>query len=97
MCILFHTHLPTGPLEQVVQFRWYADPAVPRLLVSYVVGSWIAQWRNDIAVWENKYYKAKPMLVPGDGPVLQLRRWFSQFYPAAQEAQPLRRRYAVIS
>ncbi len=80
--LLFHTHLPSAPLEQDVQFRWYADKAVPRLLVSYVVGSWISQWRNDISIWENKYWKERPMLVPGDGPVLRMRRWFKQFYPA---------------
>ena len=79
--ILFHTHLPNKPLEQTVQFRWYADPAVPRVLVSYVVGSWISQWRNDIAIWENKVYKDRPMLLPNDGPVLRMRRWFKQFYP----------------
>jgi cholesterol 7-dehydrogenase len=85
--ILFHTHLPTGPLSLDVQFRWYADPTVPRLLVSYVVGSWIAQWKNDIAIWENKFYQQRPMLVPGDGPVLELRRWFKQFYPQPRLGQ----------
>ena len=34
--------------------RWYADATMPRLLVWYVVGMWLAQWRNDIFVWENK-------------------------------------------
>ncbi len=80
--LLFHTHLPIAPLEQDVQFRWYADKKVPRLLVSYVVGSWISQWRNDISIWENKYWKERPKLVPGDGPVIRMRRWFKQFYPA---------------
>lgn len=27
------------------------------LIVWYVVGNWIAQWKNDIAVWENKIFK----------------------------------------
>ncbi len=83
--ILFHTHLPNKPLEQTVQFRWYADAAVPRVLVSYVVGSWIAQWRTDIAIWENTYYNDRPMLLPNDGPVLRMRRWFKQFYPARSQ------------
>jgi cholesterol 7-dehydrogenase len=88
--VLFHTHTPTAPLEQTVQFRWYADKRLPRLLVSYVVGSWIAQWRNDIAIWESKHFQQRPMLVPGDGPVLRMRRWYKQFYPAAEnvELQP---------
>jgi len=87
--ILFHTHLPKAPMAQEVQFRWYADKKMPRLLVSYVVGSWISQWKNDISIWENKYYKARPMLVPGDGPVLRMRRWFKQFYPAESAPAPV--------
>ncbi len=79
--LLFHTHLPLAPMEQTVQFRWYADRRMPRAIVSYVVGSWIAQWRNDLSIWENKCFKRKPMLVSGDGPVLRMREWYRQFYP----------------
>ena len=85
--LLFHTHLPLAPLEQTVQFRWYATKAMPRVLVSYVVGSWIAQWRNDIAIWENKYYAQKPMLLAGDGPIHRMRHWYKQFYPAETSAR----------
>lgn len=38
------------------------------------------QWREDIAIWENKVYLRKPILVKGDGPMMKTRRWFSQFY-----------------
>lgn len=78
--IMFQTHTPTEPCRLNVQFYWYADKRIPRVLVWYVVGNWIAQWRNDIFVWENKVYKPKPVLVRGDGPVPKLRRWYSQFY-----------------
>jgi cholesterol 7-dehydrogenase len=83
--VLFHTNTPIAPLEQQVQFRWYAERRIPRILVSYLVGSWIAQWRNDIAIWENKYFQRRPMLLPDDGPILRLRRWYKQFYPAGVE------------
>jgi cholesterol 7-dehydrogenase len=78
--VLFQTHTPLAPLEQHVQFRWFADPGLPRLLVSYVVGNWVSQWRQDIAIWERKVYQRRPLLVAEDGPVARLRRWFSQFY-----------------
>lgn len=78
--VLFHTHTPATPLRTVTSFRWYADSRMPRLLVYYVVGAWIAQWRNDIMVWENKKYLAAPKLVKGDGPIMKQRRWFKQFY-----------------
>jgi cholesterol 7-dehydrogenase len=70
-----------APLEQQVSFRWFAEPHIPRLMVSYVVGSWISQWRNDIEIWENKIYRQRPLLAKGDGPVHRLRRWLRQFYP----------------
>lgn len=84
--LLFQTHTPLAPRRQKVDFRWYAQPQIPRLLVSYVVGSWISNWREDIAIWENKVYQAKPKLCRADGPVKKMRRWYEQFY--AEDVAP---------
>ncbi len=78
--VMFQSHLPVAPLKQRVRFRWFAEPSIPRALVLYVVGTWVSQWREDIAIWENKIYQPKPMLVAGDGPMHAMRRWFQQFY-----------------
>ena len=51
---LFHTHTPTDYTELDVGFRVYAERKIPRLLLWYVIGNWIAQWQRDILVWENK-------------------------------------------
>jgi phenylpropionate dioxygenase-like ring-hydroxylating dioxygenase large terminal subunit len=40
------------------------------------------QYTQDIPIWENKRYLARPKLCDGDGPILELRRYFAQFYPA---------------
>lgn len=77
---LFQTHTPREALQLETNFRWYADATMPRLLVWYIVGNWIAQWQNDIMVWENKRYAGNPVLVKGDGPMNKQRRWFKQFY-----------------
>lgn len=77
--LLFQTHTPLEPLRQRVQFRWYASRRIPRLLVSYVVGNWLSQWREDIKIWENKVYRSRPLLVQEDGPVHQMRAWYRQF------------------
>jgi len=79
--LFFQTHLPMQPLEQQVNFHWYADAKIPRWLVYYVVGNWVSQWRNDLDIWENKVHVAKPLLVKGDGPIHRVRKWFRQFYP----------------
>ena len=51
---LFHTHTPTSLMELDVEFRAYVEHKIPRLLDWYITGNWIAQWRRDIIVWENK-------------------------------------------
>lgn len=78
---LWQTHLPVGPLEQQVHFRWFADHRLPRWLVWYVVGGWVSQWHQDIEIWENKAYLENPRLCRDDGPVFRLRRWYNQFLP----------------
>lgn len=39
------------------------------------------QFRQDIAIWEHKAYRERPMLTAADGPILEYRRWYRQFYP----------------
>lgn len=80
---LFQTHTPVEPLRQQIYFRWYAEPKIPRPVVSYVVGSWVSNWKADVDIWENKVYRPKPMLCRADGPVHEMRRWYQQFYPAS--------------
>jgi phenylpropionate dioxygenase-like ring-hydroxylating dioxygenase large terminal subunit len=82
--VLFQTHTPTeadDPLEHRVRFRWFASPKIPRALVAYVVGSWMSQLAADIHIWAKKRYEPKPMLMPEEGQLLEMRRWYRQFYP----------------
>jgi phenylpropionate dioxygenase-like ring-hydroxylating dioxygenase large terminal subunit len=44
------------------------------------------QFTQDIAIWENKIYREKPILTQVDGPVAQYRRWFRQFYSGWEPA-----------
>eukprot|EP01087_Luapelamoeba_hula_P003954 TRINITY_DN1390_c1_g1_i1.p1 TRINITY_DN1390_c1_g1~~TRINITY_DN1390_c1_g1_i1.p1 ORF type:complete len:374 (-),score=53.75 TRINITY_DN1390_c1_g1_i1:489-1610(-) len=79
--MLIQTNTPAKPLEQQVEFFWWSEKSMPWVIATYVVGNWIAQWKNDIEVWENKTWLTKPLLVKNDGPIMPLRRWFAQqFY-----------------
>jgi hypothetical protein len=40
------------------------------------------QYEQDVPIWENKRYLERPLLCDGDGPILTVRRYFAQFYPA---------------
>ena len=44
-------------------------------------------FEDDFRVWENKVYREAPVLCDGDGPIMQLRRWYRQFYVAPETAQ----------
>ena len=63
--LMFQTLTPISPLEQNVRFRWFASRSVPRLVVWYVVGSWMSQFVEDVSIWEKKIYRDPPRLVPG--------------------------------
>jgi len=41
------------------------------------------QFTQDVPIWEHKIYRERPILTRADGPVAQYRRWFRQFYSAA--------------
>ena len=77
---LLQTQTPRAALRQQVFFRWFAEPQVPSLLASYVVGSWYSQWLVDVDIWSHKFYVQRPALVAADGPVHDLRRWYQQFF-----------------
>ena len=79
--VLIHTHTPVEPMLQQVRYRWYADPSLPRPLVAWLAGAWISQVQSDYVIWANKIYAKRPLLVPEDGPLLEMRRWYRQFYP----------------
>lgn len=85
---MYQTFLPVGPLEQQVDFRWFADRKLPRLLVRYIVGNWISQFAFDAKVWETKIYRSHPHLCRDDGPVHRMRRWYRQFQPEAPTTIP---------
>jgi 3-ketosteroid 9alpha-monooxygenase subunit A len=42
-----------------------------------------AQFRQDIPIWEHKMYRDRPLLTAADGPIVQYRRWYRQFYAEA--------------
>jgi 3-ketosteroid 9alpha-monooxygenase subunit A len=41
----------------------------------------LREFEKDIPIWENKIYRAHPLVCPGDGPISRFRGWARQFYP----------------
>lgn len=82
--LILEMHTPLGPLEQRISFRWYASPRLPRLLVAWIAGGWMAQVQSDYEVWANKAHVRRPMVVEGDGPILSFRQWYRQLTRAVE-------------
>ncbi len=85
---MYKTFLPISPLEQQVDYRWFADRRMPRLLVWYVIGNWASQLPQDVDIWQTKTYLPRPVLCRDDGPVHQMRRWYQQFLPPTTPTVP---------
>ena len=47
--VLFETHTPLAHMKLRTEFRYFAEPAVPDMLVAYVVGNWYSQWHQDVS------------------------------------------------
>ncbi len=45
-----------------------------------IIRNILDQFVEDIPIWENKQYKAKPVFCDGDGEIARYRAWASQFY-----------------
>jgi 3-ketosteroid 9alpha-monooxygenase subunit A len=62
--------------------------AIAKKLVDHMIGAAEGEESAgfesvDFIVWNNKKYRANPLLCDGDGPILQYRNWFKQFYADA--------------
>jgi hypothetical protein len=62
--------------------RLPGNEAATRGVARAFVAEIARQYAQDIPIWEHKRYLERPQLCDGDGPILALRRYFAQFYPA---------------
>lgn len=65
----WHFHFPT-------EMEAAADDLVLSVTGAYGFGA-------DVPIWRDLQYRERPLLVKGDGPIMEYRRWYSQFYEGA--------------
>jgi len=72
---------PVEPLLQRVEHIIFG-PRFPiyRPIGKFLMKAFSKQFVRDVHIWNNKKYLNTPVLVKGDGPIAQFRRWYSQFY-----------------
>jgi len=78
--IIIKTFTPIGNLKVRMSDYIYAPKGSFKLGVKLVVKEASAQFNDDIKIWERKKFLTKPMLVQGDGPIMNMRKWYQQFY-----------------
>ncbi len=78
--LLVKTFTPLGPLKVRMNDYIYAPKGTFPLSIKYLMNEAGAQFHDDINIWERKNFAIRPMLVKGDGPIMKMRTWYSQFY-----------------
>jgi len=71
------------PLEGFLQdsvYQIWAGKNVPTFLAKIAVQAWVNQYEKDIVIWNQKQYLPAAQIVKNDGPIVQYRRWYKQFY-----------------
>lgn len=71
---------PVGPLELRMEDHIFAPKGTNPFALKYVLSEASEQFLDDILIWESKGYAKKPLLVKEDGPIMKMRKWYSQFY-----------------
>ena len=78
--LLIKTFTPLGELKVKMVDYVYAPRSTSWLAVKYLLTEASSQFHDDVNIWERKKFAIKPMLVKGDGPIMKMRAWYSQFY-----------------
>jgi phenylpropionate dioxygenase-like ring-hydroxylating dioxygenase large terminal subunit len=83
--------------EESVNHRltiWVMKTRIPGwnfVLKRFLVSQMMATYVEDLAIWQNKAYLARPVLCSYDASIMKMRNWYAQFYEAepAPESEPL--------
>jgi phenylpropionate dioxygenase-like ring-hydroxylating dioxygenase large terminal subunit len=70
-----------------VHVRWlFTSPvSAGEGMVDAMAENFAAGVSQDLPIWENKIFRARPLLVRGEGGIMAHRRWSAQFYSAEVE------------
>ena len=80
--LVAHTPISNNELDLRlgVSLKLAGDRKKTEALVDIYMNNLKSGFEDDLRIWENKLYRETPVLCDGDGPIMQLRRWYRQFY-----------------
>lgn len=72
-----------------VHVRWvFKTPKSMQEFSGKMINTFVEAIADDVPIWENKIYVEKPLLIKGDGPIIEFRHWARQFYGADVPQEP---------
>lgn len=88
--VLINAHIPIEANKLLLRFGVILKAGEGVTLPPEVLEAHVAAARNgyfeDVAIWENKCWRDHPILADGDGPITEVRKWYSSFFPAEADA-----------
>ncbi|MFD5812511.1 Rieske 2Fe-2S domain-containing protein [Rhodococcus aetherivorans] len=91
---LVNCHYPVTQDSFVLQFGTIVkkvdgvgDEEAPAMATMFTEGV-ETQFKQDVEIWKHKTRIENPLLTEEDGPVYQLRRWYSQFFVDVEDVTP---------
>jgi phenylpropionate dioxygenase-like ring-hydroxylating dioxygenase large terminal subunit len=85
LATLMTTTTPIDRRHVRLLWHFYFPPGVEEHaegVIAGVVGDHGLQ--ADLPIWRDKVFMERPLLVKGDGPIVEFRRWYEQFYEGSR-------------
>lgn len=88
--VLINAHIPVEQDRLLLRFGVMLKTGKGVTLPPQVLEAHVAAARDgyfeDVAIWENKRWRDEPMLADGDGPIGEVRKWYSSFFESHADA-----------
>ena len=82
--VLINSHIPIEYNKLLLRFGVILKAGKGVTLPREVLEAHVAAARNgyfeDVAIWENKRWRDQPLLTDGDGPIGEVRKWYTSFF-----------------
>ncbi|MCZ6806598.1 MAG: hypothetical protein O7F08_06565, partial [Deltaproteobacteria bacterium] len=74
-------------LRMGMSVKHWGFPPLPLLIREIASIGMDREVSQDAPIWSTKRYIEKPLLVEGDGPIAEYRRYCKQFYPQVETVE----------
>ena len=88
--VLINAHIPVAENQLLLRFGVMLKVGEGVEIPPAVLDAHVAAARDgyfeDVAIWENKRWRDQPIFADGDGPIADVRKWYSSFFESHADA-----------